>query len=244
MSDQDSDHIPSIIPERDELASYQRQKNSRPKSDNGSTGGAGIFARLFITVALIAGAVACAWAFQLQAQLERAGALLNQYEKRIADLEDRLSDTDESVSQSGVAMQVKIKELYFEVDKLWASAWRKNKADIDANKNSAASNTANLKTQKKTQKEQLAKLVSVDARLDKLDKLTGSISQMSENRRQLEKLGDQLYSLNLDYAQLKKRVSTNEEWVESINGFRKQVNRNMSHLQQSVGQLQGEEPLP
>ena len=62
---------------------------------------------------------------------------------------------------------------------------------------------------------------------------------MSENQRQLEKLGDQLHKLNLDSAQLKKRVTTNEEWVESINGFRKQVNRNMNSLQQSVGQLQG-----
>jgi chromosome segregation ATPase len=245
MSDQDTDHIPSMIPERDELSSYQRQNSGR-QAKKPSAGGAGLLARLFITVALVAGAAACAWAFQLQEQLQKSDKLLFQYEARIKDLEDRLSDTDESVSQSSVTMQVKIKELYSEVDKLWASAWRKNKANITTNKKIAATNAANLKNYKKsldtqvaTSKSNNSKLVAVSGRVDKLDKLAGSISQMSENQRQLEKLGDQLHKLNLASAQLKKRVTTNEEWVESINGFRKQVNRNMNSLKQSVGQLQG-----
>jgi chromosome segregation ATPase len=245
MSDQDPDHIDSIIPERDELASYQRPNSGR-QAKKPSAGGAGLLARLFITVALVAGAVACAWAFQLQEQLQKADKLLSQYETRIKDLEDRLSDTDESVSQSSVTLQVKIKELYSEVDKLWASAWRKNKANIAANKKAAATNSANLTNYKKSLDGQLAtsksnagKLAAVSTRVDKLDALAGSISQMAENQRELEKLGDQLHKLNMDAAQLNKRVTTNEEWVESINGFRKQMNRNINSLQQSVGQLQG-----
>lgn len=247
MSDQDTDHISSIIPERDELSGHQRQNAGR-QAKKPSAGGAGFLARLFIAVALVAGAAACAWAFQLQGQLEKSDKLLFQYEARIKDLEDRLSDTDESVSQSSVTMQVKIKELYSEVDKLWASAWRKNKANISSNKKAAATNSANLKNYKKSLDSQVAtsksngsKVATIINRVDKLDKLAGSISQMSENQRQLEKLGDQLHKLNLDSAQLKKRVSTNEEWVESINGFRKQVNRNINSLQKSVGALQGQE---
>jgi thiazole synthase len=54
--------------------------------------------------------VACAWAFQLQQQLELANTQMDRYAKRIVDLEDRLSDTDEGLSQNTAAMAVKIKE--------------------------------------------------------------------------------------------------------------------------------------
>jgi chromosome segregation ATPase len=258
MNDQDSDQIESIIPERDEVASYQRQKSTRSKSEASSSGGgAGLLARLVITMGLVVGVVACAWVYQLQLELQRADILMLQYEKRISDLEERLSDTDESVNQSGVAIQVKIKTLFSEVDKLWASAWRKNKADIAANKRLVIASASALKVQKNalaTQTKNVASqadiLTSVDKRVTQLDKLTAPLSQMTAkataNQRQLEKLGDQMYRLNLDFALLTKRVSTNEEWVESINGFRKQVNRNMNNLQQSVGrlQLQGQGATP
>ena len=141
-----------------------------------------------------------------------------------------------------------ILELYNEVDKLWASAWRKNKANISTNKNLVATNAKKLISYKKLLDGQLAVSTSdkkkITADIDRLNKLAKSISQMSQNQTYLEKLADQFNKLNLDSEQLKKRVTTNEEWVDSINGFRKQVNRNINNLQQSVGQLQQRVPPP
>ena len=55
-----------------------------------------------------------------------------------------------------------------------------------------------------------------------LERLVAS-AQASE--AQLEKLGDDLNRMGLEYAKLQKRVTTNDEWVESINGFRSTLNR-------------------
>mgnify|MGYP006102734131 CR=1 FL=1 len=247
MSNEETDHIPPMIPERDELSNHQRQSSGR-QTKSPDTNGTGLGARLLIMIALVIGVAACAWAFQLQEQLQKADKLLYQNEARIKDLEDRLSDTDESVNQSSVTLQVKIKELYNEVDKLWASAWRKNKANISTNKNLVATNAKKLISYKKLLDGQLAVSTSdkkkITADIDRLNKLAKSISQMSQNQTYLEKLADQFNKLNLDSEQLKKRVTTNEEWVDSINGFRKQVNRNINNLQQSVGQLQQRVPPP
>ncbi len=58
------------------------------------------------------------------------------------------------------------------------------------------------------------------------------------NEAQMEKLADSVNRMNLEQAKLQKRVRTNEEWVESINGFRKQVNRTLAQLQAQLASLQ------
>ncbi len=142
MPHDDLDHIPPIVPTRDNVPHRASSKTRAGKGNGGGarrpvaqkpvsgTGGSGLLARLFITVSLVIAAIACAWAWQLQGQLQQATAQMEDYAGRIGDLEARLSDTDEGLSQNTAAMAVKIKELYSEVDKLWASAWRKNKAKI------------------------------------------------------------------------------------------------------------------
>lgn len=88
-------------------------------------------------VALIVaiGAVgASAYMFQqLQVSAEQASAA----EKRILSLEDKLSATGEEMGNSTVALQVKVteltnksNELWEQMDKLWASAWRRNQQEI------------------------------------------------------------------------------------------------------------------
>jgi chromosome segregation ATPase len=257
MSHDDIDNIPSIVPgrDRDEVRPAAKGGAKRPAGGAGnskdrrgaasrraSDGGAGIWARLFITLALVVAAVACAWAWQLQEELRQAGFVMEQYEQRIGDLEDRLSDTDEGLSQNTATMAVKIKELYSEVDKLWASAWRRNKAKIEALEKQSAANTKKVDSTASSLTKDEARLKSVAGDIAKLKTVAGDLERLmasaKTNQREVERVADSLNSINLEFAKLGKRVESNEEWVGSVNAFRRQVNSTLTRLQASIRTLE------
>ena len=238
--DDSIDDIPPIIPQRDGGA-VGATARTRAISTRG--GGAGLWARLLITLSLVVAAVACAWAWQLQAALERTSEVQLSYEARIADLEDRLSDTDEGMSQSATAMAVKIKELYSEVDKLWASAWRRNKTKIADLEKSTASHASTLASLQQTDKDYSAQLQLLAADMKALQAVAGDLERIQNTAKaseaQLERLGDDLNRLNLEFAKLQRRVGVSEEWVESNNNFRRTVNRNLSEINTRINEIQG-----
>ncbi len=250
MTDNDSsiNRIPPIIPSRDDVGSPDAARRKpagggkpRPPKGGRGGGGAGLVARLFIVISLVVAAVACAWAWQLQQELLKANAVLEGYEARISDLEDRLSDTDEGMNQSAAAMAVKIKELYSEVDKLWASAWRRNKAKIADLEKSSTSHASQLATLTKTDKDYSAQLQSLATDIEKLRSVAGDlerlVSSAKANEALLERLGDDVSRATLEVAKLQKRVQAGEEWQASVDGFRRQVNQSLLKLQQSTNTI-------
>lgn len=240
--------IPPIIPARDEVVARQPPPGrSRRQGDSGGTAAAGTpwWLLSLLVLSLLLAAAACAWAWQLQGQLQgrqvSVGADLEHQEQRIADLEERLSDTDEGVNQSAAAMGVKIKELYSEVDKLWASAWRTNKAKIAALEKADGATRDQLARLAKTDSSYSTQLKALGAEMKDLQVLADAAERLQQANRsseaQLEKLGDDLSLLQLEYARLRKRVATNEEWVESNNAFRKQVNRSLQEINTRQGRV-------
>ena len=73
---------------------------------------------------------------------QQSQAAIDSATARIMELENRLSATGEEMGNSTVALQVKVgelanraEELWDQMDKLWASAWRRNQSEIgDLNK--------------------------------------------------------------------------------------------------------------
>jgi chaperonin cofactor prefoldin len=235
----DIGNIPPMVPSRDEVASRQARRGGRPKTANaGGGGGAGLMARLFITLSLAAAGVACGWAWQLQQELQNAGELMARYEARISDLEDRLSDTDEGMNQSATAMAVKIKELYSEVDKLWASAWRRNKAAIEELQKSRDTLNGRVASLSDTDKRYSGQLQALGADIDKLRAVAGDLERLvanaDSNQALIERLGDDVNRVTLDMARLQKRMDTAEEWQASVDGFRRQVNQSLLQLRESM----------
>jgi chromosome segregation ATPase len=258
MSHDDLDHIPSIVPTRDNAPQRGSSKaragsgrnagSSRPagKKPSAGSGGTGLLARLFITVSLVVAAVACAWVWQLQQQLQQATVQLDDYAVRIGDLEGRLSDTDQGLSQNTAAMAVKIKELYSEVDKLWASAWRTNKAKIADLEGKSTSQGKKLASAEKSLATAQSQLKGAAGDIAKLKSVAGDLSRLmtsaKSNQAEVERVADTLNRINLDLAKLNKRVQSNEEWLGSINAFRKQVNASLTELKGSVRALQATAP--
>ncbi|MFQ3197735.1 MAG: chromosome segregation ATPase [Paraglaciecola sp.] len=141
-TDKNKDEIPSLALDKDDLDSYHRarsggSKKSPPadkavKPDNQGKAGGPSWLAILLLVVLLAGAIGYGfYTMQLQQQV------IIKAQQRITVLERRLSDTGEEIGESAVAMQVRVtelsdktQELWEQMDKLWASAWRKNQSEI------------------------------------------------------------------------------------------------------------------
>jgi chromosome segregation ATPase len=248
MHHDDIDHIPAIVPTRDsELhhpAGSGGARNTRTAGarraavDKTGAGGAGALARLGITLALVTAAVACAWAWQLQQALQESEIRGEEYARRIGDLEARLSDTDQGMNQNAELQAAKIRELDSEVRKLWDNVWKQASERLAKLEQSvggqgkkldaATAGLAAAQGQIKSASGDIAKLKSVAGDLERL------IASGKANQAEVERVADTINRVNLDMAKLSKRVQGNEEWIQSINAFRKQVNASLVELQAAL----------
>ena len=142
-----NDDFPTIRLDEEDRRDYQKKRQPStsttatatstaspvtPKAST-NTSGNGIW---IILVALIAIA-ACGGCYYLYTLLEQQKSLAAEADKRIVQLENKLSATGEEIGESTVALQVKVtelsnktNELWEQMDKLWASAWRRNQKEI------------------------------------------------------------------------------------------------------------------
>ncbi|MFT6288909.1 MAG: hypothetical protein ACJA09_003675 [Alcanivorax sp.] len=254
----DFDPIRSIVPKRDNDGQFAASRGDRAASGRSggrsganrgvppdrrafNAGGAGIWARLFITLSLVIAAVACGWAWQLQEELRLAGNKTDRYETRIAALEDLLSDTDETVNRSSAAMSAQIKIIDTEVRKLW-DARKISNASIAKLEKSGKGHDAKLVGMARVDKDSLAQLKALNTDMVKLKSVAGDLERLMisarANQEDVERVADTLNRMSADNAKLSTRVAANEEWVGSINAFRRQISTTITQLQSSVRALQ------
>ncbi len=257
MSNDDLEHIPSIVPTRDGIpgAGSARPRPGKasspprggaPKTPAARGAGAGPLARIMITLSLVVAAVACAWAWQLQQALQESNIRAEDYAKRIGDLEARLSDTDQGMNQNAELQAAKIRELDTEVRKLWDNVWKQASerlAQLEKDAGSqgkkidaAASGLATAQGQLKSASADIAKLKAVAGDLERI------IASGKANQAEVERVADSINRVNLDLAKLNKRVQGNEEWIQSINTFRKQVNASLVELKAALRAQSGPAP--
>ena len=220
MTNPNDDDFPRITLDAEDRRGYQQK--SSPSSSNSTTssskppapapsgGGSGL-ATFALLVALASGGGAGYLYWQLQQQTIAANAA----EARIQELENKLSATGEEMGESTVALQVKVtelsnraEELWDQMDKLWASAWRRNQKEItelgeklDDEVSSLKSTTSALSTTSNTasraltdirsQTETMAsELLAINVQLERASANSGStkrdIQQATEKLRLLE----------------------------------------------------------
>lgn len=140
MSKRVEPEIPTITLDHDQVKSARVNTTPTKKtashapvaSTAKSSSSVAISLLLVLSYAAIAGG---GWYFYQQ-QLKLNSALSNS-EQRIQQLENQLSATGEEMGESTIALKVKLEAigektelLLSEMDKLWASAWRKNQKQI------------------------------------------------------------------------------------------------------------------
>jgi methyl-accepting chemotaxis protein len=213
-----------------------RSTESGPPARPGLLSGIGLVASLLIAVS------ACAWAWQLQERLTQAGFERERFEKRIADLEDRLADTDEGMSQNAAVQAAKIRELDSEVRKLWDNVWARSKERLGkleaSEKRFASAIAANSKTIEATRSDLSSALTDIA----QLTRVAGDMERLVTSSRnsqvEIERVADALNAIELELARLGKRVGGNEESIQAINAFRQSTNASINQLRAGLRALQ------
>lgn len=243
--------IPSFAATREEgVASAPRgavpSRGSRPSN---TPAGMGFLGRLVLTIALVAAAVGCAWAWQLQVALENSQAEAQSLGSRVADLEALLSDTDETVNKSAAALGAQLKVVDTETRRL-EQRRREHDSRIEKLEKSTASLGTQLSKVETTTASQGKTVAALSGDLASLKKVAGELERLAATAKQsqtnMERLADNVNKANLERSAMAKRVESNEQWIESINAFRKQVNANISRLDSALRAAQsssGGQPL-
>jgi len=188
------DDMPKIRLEEDDLESFHRTRsqsaNKRSKTDSlpddspSASNSPSWFSILFLLAVIIG--TAGYWSY-------KQFKVLQQAQSRITELESRLSATGENMDQSAAALQVKVSELskktehlWSEMDKLWASAWRRNQSEIgDLNKIVVALKASSEKSIKNLSNETTDNNATIGIIKEQLENQANLLEQLNDNFSQV-----------------------------------------------------------
>ena len=168
-------------------------------------------------------------------QLMLTQQTLAQADQRIADLESKFELSDDETNASTETMQAKLKWADSEIRKLWGVSHDTNRKAIAANKEAIekTEKIAKQASQDVDKKVQQA-IKNVNAELKLLSDLVEAqqLSLTSIENAQA-KFSSQAQTINQKLAELEKleqRVKTNEQAIEAIDAFRRNVNQQILQL--------------
>lgn len=234
----------SIVPEREERIGQRGtiadRKPTREREAANGGAGAGLKALVVVLLLAVAGIGWFGWQ-----QYQQLTALQQNFDQ----LNEKLASTDESLSQSGTALQLKIKEQqdeltkhWTEIKKLWGISYDRNKKQIEGNKKLATDNAAKLN--KMTGLAATVKSVSEQVALDskKIADISGNSLavnlELEELQERLQISADKLntveQSLKSWQGTVNARLQRNEEAVESIDTYRRQINQELLQLRKQL----------
>jgi len=255
------DHnMPSITPDRDQVEAFKNTRtyspippsstdtysaNSRTQVNQEQKAASSSMLSKFSTL-LIYVLIGCAayWVYQ---QNIKTNAIIDSAEQRIASLEHQLSATGEEMGESAIEMKVRIEtlgktsdKLWEEMDKLWASAWRKNQSQIKALRKSNTSLTDLSNTQRK---EVTSTLASIKEMNDKQVSTEYSIDALKEQLKSSENLIDQIKKLSLELSAIesnsqgrdKQQISLASR-VTKLSSQNKQLSSQINNLETKLAQ--------
>ncbi len=190
---------------------------------------------LAIFLALAAGGFAGYVYWQLQQTqktLQATAATLSSAEARVAELEKRLTLSDDESSQSMTVLQANVKEQGAEIRKLWGVTNDRHRKAITQLEERVAALDKNLGGVDAKIKTALAEVTGevkvLSELLDAQQAVISSADQAYKSQAQsvssLNKKLDQLDS------ELRKKMQANEEAIKAIDAFRVQVNRELLQL--------------
>lgn len=218
--------IPSIKPERDEVASFRRSARSEAPRPSNWSGILGVVI-LLMGAMMVAGGIAL---YEVQQKLDHANRLLAQGQADHSDLESRLAATGTDVSKTLGDLDERVETNFSEIDKLWAVAFRQNKPEIQQNAQAIEKLQLDLEGQLalingavKTINEQSDGLVDDSEEL--LIQLALLRSQVQEQATLMEAIRRQANSLDA-------RMQDVQKDIEAINGFRASFNERLLQLEQ------------
>ena len=228
----DLENMPRMAPAQDEVAGRRSQtgqsqaaKRSRSHSDRASSENGGLLSMISLLIAITA--VGAAYFLWEQSRLTNASA--KSLEQRLIVLESQLASTGDELSQSDAAVRVQLKTVDTEVRKLWDARKKSIKLlnEHDVSIRNLTTRTSGLK------KQYSSAMVQVTALAAELDEVVETLetAQISSLQKSVGNTSQTVQQLSKSIDSLSGRVRGNEEWLEAINAFRRQVNDRLNELQ-------------
>ena len=243
-----------IKPDADDIQAFQRERRTRivdrlgdvPDVKGGGGGAIGGGWLQWLVILLLLGG-----AYYLYQQLDLAKAQLVLDEQRIMRLEKQLNITDESVSESSDQFQKQMEFLDTEIRKLWDNVWKRSKEQLAEHETKIGKLETSLASINKQFESLNAKVAAVEKNTAADKKELASLKvQLQKTRDMAETNWSEIADLKAGgnvaekVAKLESRVKANEEWLESVNAFRKQVNRDMTNLRTAMQGYHGSSAAP
>ncbi|MDO8909635.1 MAG: hypothetical protein Q7W55_14180 [Pseudohongiella sp.] len=248
----DFDNIPSMVPSRDDVDSRRHARKQpdlvKPVSYAEMVKVSTWPVRIMLTVLTFALGGAAYYGYTLHEETLRQLELSN---RRIADLEGRLSLVGDSAEETMGNIIERVDFNFSEIDKLWAARNAANRAVTDLTGRVAVVETRsqeNLTTVEETN----VRLVQTtnlaeDARRDvasvraesqqlvqQLTALNGQVQSMQSVAQDLVNLRAEISTAGTTSGGLSDRLIRVEEAVEAIDAYRMQMNQAMFRLQQQI----------
>lgn len=243
-NDSRNDDFPTIRLDEEDRRDYEKKRHTaahtiKPEeqasasSDPGSDepkgkGGAGTLLVVLVLLLALAGLGGCYYLYTL---LQQQQAVALQAEDRIAELERKLSATDEEMGESTVALQVKVnelaeksKELWEQMDKLWASAWRRNQKEI-----------TDLGAKVNTMQKDLNGSISSVA-----DDVKTHQSRLTSMKNQQASLADEILALNVALDQVNNDKSQTQQNVQNVNDKLSVLEKRNNTLASRISSMENE----
>ncbi len=170
----------------------------------------------------------------------------NQLAMRVTEIESKLSVTDESLSQSGAAIQSVLQEHSGELDthmseirKLWAVSYDRNRpaiAKLEQEQRNSGSRIDALSGN-------IAKIDSVvqgyDGIRSRMETMSSQLlvqsATLDDVAAQARELSDRAAALDSDFRRQNSSLATHEEAIEAIDQYRILTNQRLRSLEQQLG---------
>lgn len=246
MSTDKFDKVPRIVLEKEDRDSFQRSRAAQktapeppPEAAPPAKSSGGLLTLVFLVA--LGGYGTSYW---LYAQQQQALQQLSDADDRIYDLERKISATGEELDQSAVALRVQVNELkdktdvlWQEMDKLWASAWRRNQTEI---KELQTQTNNEFRTQKETLNALRTDLTEsntsmavlqeqVNQQLTKAREINSSlesvVKQRASSEQKIRDMGDQVATVGLRIEALIERIDALESLKRDVLEIKTQANR-------------------
>lgn len=248
-----------MTPDRDQVEAYKNKRtvatnaaagnqsqaeNYRPAPEQPpATKGGNTLLALFMIVVTGAAGYSSWWFYQNDLKTQ---AFIKSSELRIVELENQLSVTGEEMGESTGAMKVRLEkltirteELWGQMDKLWASAWRKNQADIATLNSKVVVQTGKVTKQVK---ENAANSVKLKAMSQQQTETEFSLGVLTEQLQAVQSLKNQLTNIENSLATIKsKNLNGDKQQIEmgsnytELNSTVKRLVKRLEYLESKLG---------
>jgi len=247
----DVDSLHSIMPGKDEVASYKRiqgrgDRAGAPRQNNFN----GMLVFVIVLMAIMMG-IGGYTLFEVQKKLERANILLAKGQENVIELERRLNATGTDVSKTLVSIDSQLKVNADEIRKLWDVTNKRNKKWIQDNQAAIKNNKSNAQQVLNNNSELTRQLGAVVSGFEKLSKEVRTVQQglLDDNeelitqitlvRGQMQDQVVGIKGINRQLTSLTGKQKSTQEAIDAIDEHRRQLNKKLSDLNTQVRQLQG-----